>query len=70
MYKIKPFLKKLIINRKFRAVLHTFWQAAGGVLAVQLFAAHSSADVKAIVVLAVATGLSAVKNSLVSIFFS
>jgi hypothetical protein len=44
-----------------RRVVHTFWQVALPVLLSHLLLARSSADVKATVVLAGATGLAAVK---------
>lgn len=44
-----------------KRVFHTFWQVAGGVLVQHLLAARSSADVKSAVVVAVASGLAAVK---------
>lgn len=44
-----------------RRVLHTFWQAAGGLLLSGLLAAHSTTDVKMAVGAALAAGLAAVK---------
>lgn len=53
-------------NSEGRKVLHTFWQAAGGVLIAGLVASRSTADVKLAVAAAVATGLAAVKALVVS----
>lgn len=49
-----------------KRVLHTFWQAAAGVLVAQLLVARSSTDVHAAVIVAVAAGLAAVKALLLS----
>ena len=59
-------LKALWSNETVKRVLHTFWQAAGGVLLAGVFAAHSTGDVKALVVAAFAAGLAAVKALVVS----
>jgi len=63
------FLKaKLVVlwNGEGRKVFHTFWQAAIGALVAGLLAAKSTNDVKATVMVAVATGLAAVKALVVS----
>lgn len=49
-----------------KRVLHTFWQAAGGVLLQQLLVAQGSVDAKAVVMVAGAAGLAAVKGLLLS----
>jgi len=66
MHKIKVLFFSLVSNKFVMAVAHTFWQAAGGVLVASLFAAHSTADVKGAIAVAVATGLAAVKNTYVA----
>jgi len=64
--KLKNFVHSLIVSDGFKRALHTFWQAAGGVLLAGVFAAHSTGDVKALVVAAFAAGLAAVKALVVS----
>lgn len=49
-----------------KRVLHTFWQAAAGVLFAGLVTVHSTSDAKLVIAGAVATGLAAVKAYLVS----
>lgn len=49
-----------------KRVIHTFYQAAGGVLVSQLVTVHSTSDVKGVVAVAVAAGLAAVKALVVS----
>lgn len=63
---IKNLLNRVSQNPTVAKAFHTFYQAALGVLVVGLFAAHSSTDVKALLVAAVAAGVSAVKSSLVA----
>lgn len=60
MQKVKDLAYKLW-NSEGRKVFHTFWQAAAGALVSGLFAAKSTQDVKAVVMVAVAAGLAAVK---------
>lgn len=62
---IKKIYTKVTSNRQLMAVIHTFWQAAGGVLVAGLLAAKSTSDIKGVVALAVATGLAALKNAYV-----
>jgi hypothetical protein len=47
-----------------KRVLHTAWQAAGGVLIAHLLVAHSTQDVKASVAVALAAGLAALKAAI------
>ena len=66
MNKVKNLVRSLVASDAVRRVLHSFWQAAGGVLLAGVFAAHSSGDVKALVIAACAAGLAAVKALVVS----
>lgn len=66
MQTIKGFVKSLWANDSVRRVVHTAWQAAGGVLVAQLLVAKSSSDVKLAVIAAAAAALSAVKAAVVS----
>lgn len=61
MQKLKALVNALIHNDKVMRVVHTFWQAAGGVLIAGLLAAHSSSDIKLSLAAALAAGLAAVK---------
>lgn len=62
---IKNIYTKVTTNRQLMAVVHTFWQAASGVLVAGLLASKSTSDVKGVIALAVATGLAALKNAYV-----
>lgn len=66
MYRKLKDLAYKLWNSEGRKVFHTFWQAAGGVLIAGLLAARSSQDVKAVVAVAVAAGLAAVKAAVVA----
>lgn len=59
---LKAKLLQLWHSELVMRVVHTFWQAAGAALVVGLLAAHSTADVKAVLFTAIATGLAAVKG--------
>jgi hypothetical protein len=61
MQKVKEFFKKVWANDQVKRVVHTAWQAAGGVLISGLLAAHSPQDVKSAVFVAGAAALAAVK---------
>lgn len=63
---VKGLLRKLYLNDQVRRVFHTFIQAAAGVLVAGLLAAHSTADVKGVLTVAVAAGLAAIKALVVS----
>jgi len=64
MQRVKELAKKLWANEGNR-VVHTAWQAAGGVLLAHLLVARSTQDVKAAFAVAFAVALAAVKASLV-----
>jgi hypothetical protein len=66
MQKIKQLVAALWANDFVRRVVHTAWQAAAGVLISGLLAAHSAADVKAVIIVAVAAALSAAKGAIVA----
>lgn len=63
---VKGKLNQLLHNDQVMRVIHTFYQAAAGALVAGLFAAHSTADVKGVLTVAVAAGLAAVKALFVS----
>jgi hypothetical protein len=63
---VKELAKKLWANDFVRRVVHTAWQAAAGVLVSGVLTAHSAADVKALVIVAVAAALSAAKGAIVA----
>jgi hypothetical protein len=66
MDKLKSIVKSVWANDSVRRVIHSTWQAAGGVLLAGLVAAHSSTDVKAAFVVAGAAALAALKAALVA----
>lgn len=66
MNRVKAKLNQLLHSDAVKRIAHTFWQAAGGALVAGLVTVHSSADVKSVVMVAVAAGLAAVKALVVS----
>jgi len=64
--KLKQLAKTIWANDFVRRIVHTAWQAAAGVLLTGLLAAHSSNDVKVVLVAATAAALSAVKGAVVA----
>ena len=65
-YKVKGLVMKLWHSDLVMRVVHTFWAAALSALVTGLVAAHSSADIKAVLFTAITTGVTAVRVSLVA----
>jgi hypothetical protein len=70
MLKAKGFLVGIIYrvsdSELAKRALHTAWQAALGVVLAGIFAAHSTGDVKALVIAAGAAAASALKTSVLA----
>lgn len=63
---VKSVLRAIRHNDLVMRIFHTFWQAVGGALAAGLGTAHSTADVKGVVFVAVTAGLAALKSLVLS----